>query len=65
MRAARRPLALQPGEFVGDRVRLFEDLLRPAAEVQRIALVIDRKPAHADPVDGLDARPARSLRQVT
>ena len=35
-RRARRPLAVEPRQFVGDRMRLVEDELRPAAEVVRV-----------------------------
>src|SRR5215210_7479366 len=68
MREERRAggaLGLQPGQLVGDRMRAFEDAPRPAAELDRVALVPDRKTADGDTVHLLDTgRPLIPPRDV-
>ena len=56
---AGRSFAVEPGELVGDRVRVVEHRARPSPELERPALVRDRKPSDRDAVDLLD--PGRQL----
>ena len=50
-RRTHRPLAVEPGQFVGHRVHLLEHERRAAREVARVALVRDGKALHRNAVD--------------
>jgi hypothetical protein len=64
-RGACRPLALEPGELVGDGMRMLEHAVGAPPELVRVPLVSDRKAPDGDPVHLLDAgRPLIPPRHV-
>ena len=55
-RRTRRPLGIEPREFVGEGMCFLEDLARAPAEVEWLTFPGHRKASHGDAVDGLEAR---------
>ena len=54
-RRACRALAVEPGEFIGERVRLLEDSTRSASELERLPFMRNWKASDRNAVDVLDA----------